>query len=82
MSTTAVTVSPPDGGSDWTKRARCSTADPDVFYTRGTQRAKRVCGLCPVKDECLQDALDRDEEFGIWGGLTERERRKLKRRTG
>ncbi|HET9518524.1 MAG TPA: WhiB family transcriptional regulator, partial [Actinoplanes sp.] len=45
-----------------------------------TREAKRICGRCEVKVECLEYALGHDERFGIWGGLSERERRKLKRR--
>ena len=45
-----------------------------------TREAKRVCATCEVREECLQYALANDERFGIWGGLSERERRKLKRR--
>ena len=44
-----------------------------------TREAKRICGECPVRAECLEYALEEDERFGIWGGMSERERRKLKR---
>jgi len=60
--------------------ALCAETDPDSFFPdkgHSVAAAKKVCGGCPVKDECLQWALDRDERFGVWGGLSERERRRL-----
>lgn len=68
----------------WAKHGLCVNADdPDVFYppdgSRGT-KARRICARCPVRAECLEYALDADEEFGIWGGLDPRERRNLKRK--
>lgn len=68
---------------EWDEQALCAQTDPEVFFPEkggGTREAKRICRRCPVRTECLRDALDRDERFGVWGGLTERERRKLKRR--
>ncbi len=68
---------------EWQERALCSEADPDSFFPEkggSTREAKRVCGRCEVKSECLEYALSHDERFGIWGGMSERERRKLKRR--
>lgn len=55
---------------------------PDALFTSGAaqHRAKSVCRGCPVRTECLADALDNRVEFGVWGGLTERERRSLLRR--
>ncbi|MDU5308733.1 MAG: WhiB family transcriptional regulator, partial [Varibaculum cambriense] len=47
-----------------------------------TREAKAVCELCEVRDECLSYALENDERFGIWGGLSERERRRLRRNVG
>lgn len=67
---------------DWRERALCAQTDPDAFFPEkggSAQPAKRVCAVCPVRAECLEYALRRDERFGIWGGLSERERRKLKR---
>lgn len=64
----------------WQDRALCATTDTDAFFPEkgGSFRAaKRVCARCEVKAECLQYALDHDERFGIWGGLTEKERRRL-----
>jgi len=74
---------------DWMLAAAC-LGRPDLFFapdeseTRSERRrreaaAKSVCGRCPVRNDCLADALASDERFGIWGGLTERERRSLRR---
>ena len=68
---------------EWQERALCSQTDPEAFFPEkggSTREAKRICGRCEVKTECLEYALGHDERFGIWGGLSERERRKLKRR--
>lgn len=62
--------------------ALCAQTDPEVFFPDkgGSARAaKRICQTCGVKDLCLEQALIRDERFGIWGGLSEQERRRLKR---
>jgi WhiB family redox-sensing transcriptional regulator len=70
-------------GADWTERAVCAQTDPEAFFPEkggSVREAKKVCGGCEVRAECLEYALDHDERFGIWGGLSERERRKLKRR--
>jgi WhiB family redox-sensing transcriptional regulator len=67
----------------WFDRAACLQADPEAFYPEkgGSSRAaKRVCHTCPVQAECLSYALANDERFGIWGGMSERERRQVKRR--
>ena len=66
----------------WQERALCAQTDPEAFFPEkggSTREAKRVCGVCDVKVECLEYALSNDERFGIWGGLSERERRRLKR---
>jgi WhiB family redox-sensing transcriptional regulator len=67
---------------DWTTRASCRTNDPDELFVQGAaqNRAKQICLGCPVRTECLADALDNRVEFGVWGGMTERERRALLRR--
>ncbi len=68
--------------SDWRDLALCAEVDPELFFPdkgESSRPAKRVCASCPVRAECLQDALDRHEQFGVWGGLTERERRVLAR---
>lgn len=67
----------------WQELALCAETDPESFFPEkggSTRDAKGICLRCEVKDVCLQYALDRDERFGIWGGLSERERRRLKSR--
>lgn len=66
----------------WQERALCAQTDPEAFFPEkggSTREAKRICQGCEVKPECLEFALHNDERFGIWGGLSERERRRLKR---
>ncbi len=66
----------------WSALSACRDADPDELFVTGAaqNRAKAVCMGCPVRTECLSDALDNRVEFGVWGGMTERERRALLRR--
>ncbi|GAA1920577.1 WhiB family transcriptional regulator [Nocardioides marmoribigeumensis] len=67
----------------WQERALCAQTDPEAFFPEkggSTREAKRVCLTCEVRNDCLEYALGNDERFGIWGGMSERERRKLKRR--
>ena len=66
----------------WVAASACRNADPDELFVTGAaqNRAKAVCSGCPVRTECLSDALDNRVEFGVWGGMTERERRALLRR--
>ena len=66
----------------WALQGSCTTAEPDALFVRGAaqQIAKQVCMSCPVIVECLADALDNHTEFGVWGGMTERERRALLKR--
>lgn len=68
--------------ADWPSLAACRTGDPDALFVQGAEQniAKRICRGCPVRYECLADALDNRIEFGVWGGMTERERRALLRR--
>jgi WhiB family redox-sensing transcriptional regulator len=67
---------------DWAAQAACRTQRPDALFVRGAEqnRAKQVCSTCPVRAECLAEALDDRIEWGVWGGMTERERRALLRR--
>ncbi|MET0740790.1 MAG: WhiB family transcriptional regulator [Candidatus Nanopelagicales bacterium] len=67
---------------EWIAKAACRASDPDALFVQGAaqNRAKTVCAACPVRTECLADALDNRVEFGVWGGMTERERRALLRR--
>jgi WhiB family redox-sensing transcriptional regulator len=58
----------------------CAQIDPDLWFPEkggSTREAKKTCVGCPVRTECLAFALDNDERFGIWGGMSERERRRL-----
>ena len=66
----------------WQERALCAQTDPEAFFPEkggSTREAKRVCMACEVRAECLEYALAHDERFGIWGGLSERERRRVKK---
>ena len=70
---------------EWQEQALCAQTDPEAFFPEkggSTREAKRICQACAVRDECLEYALLNDERFGIWGGLSERERRRLKREIG
>ncbi len=72
-----------DDALAWQGDALCAQTDPEAFFPEkggSTREAKRICSRCEVRAECLEYALGQDERFGIWGGLSERERRKLKRR--
>ena len=76
-----------EGGEEvemsWQERSLCAQTDPEAFFPEkggSTREAKKVCVGCEVRAECLEYALAHDERFGIWGGLSERERRKLKKR--
>ncbi|PWJ53072.1 WhiB family transcriptional regulator, redox-sensing transcriptional regulator [Quadrisphaera granulorum] len=72
-----------DDAVDWQERALCAQTDPESFFPEkggSTREAKRVCMSCEVRVPCLEYALANDERFGIWGGLSERERRRVKRR--
>lgn len=66
----------------WAVQAACSAVDPDSLFVRGAaqRQVRQVCAGCPVRIECLADALDSNTTFGVWGGMTERERRALLRR--
>lgn len=66
----------------WQMFANCLGVDPDLFFPeRGasTKEAKQVCQGCVVREDCLEYALANGEKFGIWGGLSERERRRIRR---
>jgi WhiB family transcriptional regulator, redox-sensing transcriptional regulator len=71
-----------DQEASWQERALCAQVDPELFFPEkgGTAReAKKVCRACEVRAECLEFSLQHDQRSGVWGGLSERERRKLKR---
>jgi len=77
-----VWVDPVAEEMSWQERALCAQTDPESFFPEkggSTREAKKICLNCEVKAECLSYALSNDERFGIWGGLSERERRRLKR---
>lgn len=71
----------------WMEKGRCRGMDPAIFYPDEEQKnwavrvaeAQKICAECPVIDECLEWALTRNEGDGVWGGASERERRKIKR---
>ena len=74
--------------SDWRNRAACRMEDPELFFPNGNsgpwvhviEEAKAVCRRCPVMDQCLQWALETGQDSGVWGGLSEDERRAMRRR--
>lgn len=71
----------------WRSQAICRDTDPDLFFPIGTtgqalvqiDRAKEVCDVCPVKSDCLEYALETNQDSGIWGGLDEEQRRNIRR---
>jgi WhiB family redox-sensing transcriptional regulator len=70
---------------NWHESALCAETDPEAFFPEkggSTREAKKICTGCEVRAECLEYSLANDERFGIWGGLSERERRRLRRRAG
>lgn len=77
-----MTIAGPDG--HWTAAAACGTGKvaPDELFVEGAAQrdARSVCAGCVVRLQCLADALDSRADFGVWGGMTERERRALRRR--
>jgi WhiB family transcriptional regulator, redox-sensing transcriptional regulator len=66
----------------WSQHAVCTKTKPDALFVKGAaqQAAKHLCTRCPVIAECLADSLDNRTEFGVWGGMTERQRRALLKR--
>ena len=67
---------------DWHDSALCAQTDPEVFFPEKgfpAQDARRVCTACPVRDACLDYALTNRERYGVWGGLSERERHRILR---
>jgi WhiB family redox-sensing transcriptional regulator len=77
-----------DNRAGWWSRAACATADPELFFpisysgpaVRQVMRAKAVCARCEIQRDCLRYALDAGSIQGVWGGMTEEERRRLLRR--
>jgi len=69
---------------EWQDRALCSQTDPEAFFPEkgcSGDEAKQICRGCEVRSECLRYALDNNERFGVWGGLSEPQRRKLKKKS-
>ena len=67
---------------DWADRALCAEVDPDIFFVEkggSTREAKMICRRCEVRAECLEFALEHDDRFGVYGGLSPKERLRLKR---
>jgi WhiB family redox-sensing transcriptional regulator len=74
------TITAPD--LDWQQEALCAQTGADFFFPEpgsSVREAKRICGMCPIRSVCLEYALDNDERFGVWGGLSEKERLELRR---
>lgn len=72
-----------DNALAWQSDSLCAQTDPEAFFPEkggSTRDAKKICAACEVRAQCLEYALENDERFGIWGGLSERERRKLRKR--
>ncbi len=70
-------------GTDWMTKGKCRDVSPSVFFPHngvGVERARRVCAGCPVKELCLEYALAQRIDHGVWGGASERERRRIARR--
>ncbi|WP_314220529.1 WhiB family transcriptional regulator [Streptomyces zaehneri] len=73
---------------NWREHAECRNEDPDLFFPIGTsgpallqtEQAKTVCRRCPVREQCLEWAMETEQTLGVWGGTSEDERRALKRR--
>lgn len=77
-----IELEPVEGELAWQVDALCAQTDPEAFFPEkggSTRDAKRVCESCVVRRDCLDYAMENDERFGIWGGLSERERRRLRR---
>jgi WhiB family redox-sensing transcriptional regulator len=75
-------IAKPDLDTKWKDASNCLGVDPDLFFPeRGasTREAKEVCRGCEVREDCLEYALQNGEKFGIWGGMSERERRRIRR---
>lgn len=66
--------------TDWQKHGSCRGVDSDLFFPATEDEAapaKAICSTCPVRNPCLAFALERNERFGVWGGMTEKERARL-----
>lgn len=75
----------PTQDEDWRAGALCARTDPDLFFAVGAREhreAKSICKQCPVRRQCLVYAMEGPIDHGIWGGMTERERRRFRRQAG
>ena len=89
MTILASSLAPANADYSWRTDAICRDTDPDLFFPVGTTgqalvqiaRAKEVCGECPVKNDCLEYALETNQDAGIWGGLDEEQRRAIRRQS-
>jgi WhiB family redox-sensing transcriptional regulator len=73
-------VDPSDTDNDWMAAGNCRFEPPSTFFPSdgvGVEIAKRVCADCPVKDQCLEYALQHRIDHGVWGGTSERQRRRI-----
>ena len=77
-------ISATEARKAWVSNARCRSTDPDELFVRGAaqRKAAMICRRCPVIAECAAEALDNRIEFGVWGGMTERQRRALLKQHG
>ncbi len=69
--------------NEWMAEGNCRTEAPSMFFPSdgvGVEVARRICATCPVKEPCLEFAIETNQKYGIWGGLTDKERASLKRR--
>jgi WhiB family transcriptional regulator, redox-sensing transcriptional regulator len=90
MSLPASVIALASADYEWRKSAACRDTNPDLFFPVGTtgaalvqiDEAKRVCGICPVRSDCLEFALVTNQDSGIWGGTSEDERRIIRRNRG
>jgi len=86
--TTSTSTDSTAASTDWRHRARCADEDPELFFPIGdtgpallqTEQAKAVCHRCPVMETCLQWAFETGQDAGVWGGMSEGERRSMRRR--
>lgn len=85
IASTVLGLEPEEGQLAWQERSLCSQTDPEAFYAEkgeNTRDAKKMCAGCEVVPECLEYALANNERFGVWGGKSERERRKIVKERG
>jgi WhiB family redox-sensing transcriptional regulator len=73
---------PLEADLSWHQKALCAQTDPEIFFPEkggSVREAKQVCQHCEVREQCLKYAIENDERFGIWGGMSERERSRIRR---